>query len=566
MEDPPSSSFAQSSALFSGLSKDEIEKSIYFQFPVSDRNNLVESSNRSVAISATGELQDFKYDDFREAYRMMNGPSKYPFQSIAQISNYKFDPYYFDGSESDPNINVNENLIGTPLGKSLLEDPRLAYVKNLLTLKEYQGQADQLNDSYIKELYMVNSEKGANYYQNMLDRQKESLDYWSREGRKRKQSDIPGIAFTMNLPAGDYNRQKKKVRVSQTLYSTTPNVQRNYRRELMDRIDATRGDPNDIVNYRNGDDDTNTIVSDWSGGTEFSGTGRLSGMTGLISGIVPPPNSRGQSITLGSAIIPTPRTPLQSLRDENISLTSTLSSRSVDPAMVPISNSPLSIPQDIGEGDIFQRSVDPTLEKIQTPNKVRKFINPHFSDQERLKEKLKKIRQRRADDALLARLDAEYSGAFNTPFNSNSPNVFESNNTMTFTTGGNIKTTPGRSRHTATPNNMNNVFDEMDQIMSSPGLKPSPGNFSTRSDRSVISRSEKEDWILTRETLLNTKEPKIRNRVKFMEKEFAQYGFLLQGVPKEAGTQLEKVWNRRNREDLTGDSVRRFQTFLNDLP
>lgn len=265
MEDPPSSSFAQSSALFSGLSKDEIEKSIYFQFPVSDRNNLVESSNRSVAISATGELQDFKYDDFREAYRMMNGPSKYPFQSIAQISNYKFDPYYFDGSESDPNINVNENLIGTPLGKSLLEDPRLAYVKNLLTLKEYEGQADQLNDSYIKELYMVNSEKGANYYQNMLDRQRDGIDYWSREGRNQKQSEIPGIAFSMNLPQGDHNREKKRVRVIQTAYSETPNVQRNYRRELMDRLDSGRGDATDTISYRTGNDfsyDGSTINSD----------------------------------------------------------------------------------------------------------------------------------------------------------------------------------------------------------------------------------------------------------------------------------------------------------------
>jgi hypothetical protein len=245
MEIPPSSSFAQSTALFSGLSRDDVTKSILSIGPEPERNSHLYSNNVIVAASMTGELQDFKYDDYREAYRMMNGPPKYPFQSIAQISNSKFDPYYFDGSENDPNFNVNENLIGTPLGTSLLEDPRLSYVKNIMTLKEYQGQADQLNDSYLKELYMVNSEKGSNYYINMLERQQQALEYWSREGRASKNKTIPGIAFTYNLPAGVTQRPQKKQKVNQTIYSETANVQRNYRREVMNRLPS---DPRDTVN------------------------------------------------------------------------------------------------------------------------------------------------------------------------------------------------------------------------------------------------------------------------------------------------------------------------------
>lgn len=232
MEIPPDSSFAQSTALCAGRSRQDVMNSILFQFPTSDSNTILLSSDAAVAASSTGDLTDFKYDNFREAYRMMNRPPKYPFQNIAQISNYKFDPYYFDGSENQANFNINENLIGTPLGTSLLEDPRLSYVKNLLTLREYEGQADQLNDSYIKELYMVNSEKGANYYQNMLENQKVALDNWSREGRKRKNIPIQGIAFTHNLPAGETARTKKKRIVEQTIYSETPSVQRNYRRDI----------------------------------------------------------------------------------------------------------------------------------------------------------------------------------------------------------------------------------------------------------------------------------------------------------------------------------------------
>lgn len=259
MEIPPSSSIAQSTAFFSGLSRTDVENSILSIGPEPARNSHLHSTNMKVAASMTGELQDFKYEDYKEAYRLMNGPPKYPFQSIAQISNSKFDPYYFDGSENDPNFNVNENLIGTPLGTSVLEDPRLSYVKNIMTLKEYQGRADQLNDTYLKELYMVNSEKGSNYYINMLERQQQALEYWSREGRASKNKTIPGIAFTYNLPAGETERSKKRMKLNQTIYSETPSVQRNYRRQVMSRLPS---DPNDTVN-RIGitDDQDYTVIS-----------------------------------------------------------------------------------------------------------------------------------------------------------------------------------------------------------------------------------------------------------------------------------------------------------------
>jgi hypothetical protein len=291
MEIPPDSSIAQSTSLFSGRSKESILSGIATQYPVSQNNSLIDSSNRLVATSATNQLTDFKFDEFREAYRMMNGPAKYPFQSIAQISNYKFDPYYFDGSENQPNFNVQENLIGTPLGTSLLEDPRLSYVKNLLTLKEYQGQVDQLNDSYIKELYMVNSEKGSNYYINMLEKQDEALGNWSRLGREAKDLQIDPITFSYNLPTGETQRPQNpsKKRVAQTMYSATPSVQRNIRQEI---FNSTPRDIRDEVNSRSMNNDQNTIVSD-----ELSMSFQSA--------------RAGDSISLGRNIIPPPRKPIE---------------------------------------------------------------------------------------------------------------------------------------------------------------------------------------------------------------------------------------------------------------
>lgn len=273
MEIPPDSSIAQSSAYFTGFSKDEINKRVISQYPIPSHNFLTASSDRTVASSYTGELRDFKYEDYQYAHQMFNGIQQYPFQNIAQISNYKFDPFYIDGSENEPNFNVNENLIGTPLGTSLLEDPRLNFVKNMLTLKEYQGQANQLNDAYIKELYMINAEKGSNYYQNMLEKQKVAIDQWSRKGRNLKQNPIDPVVFTINLPQGSARHlQSKKRRMTQTLYSTTPSVQRDYRRERMER--AATSDPTDLVNFKtivnkgrggSSSGSANTIVSNESG-------------------------------------------------------------------------------------------------------------------------------------------------------------------------------------------------------------------------------------------------------------------------------------------------------------
>ena len=163
MEVPPASSFSEVSALFNDTSENQRQQELMGIFPIETPNKHFYSSDLSRAVSHTGFDVELRTNDLHEAHRIFNGPLLYPFQSKAQIFNHKFDPFYYDGSELDPNFNVQENLIGTPLGATTLEDPRMTYVKNMLQMKELHGANHPLDDSYLKELYMVNAEKGSNY-------------------------------------------------------------------------------------------------------------------------------------------------------------------------------------------------------------------------------------------------------------------------------------------------------------------------------------------------------------------------------------------------------------------
>lgn len=562
METPPDSSFAQSSSLFSGQSKEDVIRSILLQAPSSDHNSLTNSSDRSVAISATGPLKDFKFDDFREGYRMMNFPPKYPFQSIAQIENYKFDPYYFDGSENSPNININENLIGTPMGTSLLEDPRLAFTKNMMILKEYEGQADQLNDAYIKELYMVNSEKGSNYYINMLERQQEGLDYWSREGRKRKNSSLPGIAFSYNLPQGETQRTKKQTRVAQTVYSATPNVQRNFRQQQFEN--APRDD-NDTVSTRSG------TITTRSGDDET---------VSLYSGRMPPPNTpnsrregsvQSEVITLGSRIVPNADTPFD------------------------------SIPNDIGLGTNLK-------EDLQSVGSESSMTSSQFeSKMNEIDEMIAVARQGRGKkfEEMLIRVQKRYNGnEAITPISLSSRNSasdalglntdnwnldYNADRRTTATSGGHRfinSRLSGASTEFGSPPNVRldfespgNEITENAEIISSrhSDAKRSPtSSVSSRRSDSSISRREKEEYRTMRNALsLNKSSMK---ELKRMEKGFEKYEYISRRTDlKQASDKLHEISQRRDERPATiitvDDAVgleyrsrKRFQSFLNEFP
>ena len=135
MELPPTSTFGQATAYFTGFSEDEQKQQILDLQPVSFPNKFIESLDITQGISVSSLENEFREADFSEAYRLYNGALQYPFQSIADITNHQFDPSYFDGSEGvTSNFNVQENLIGTPLGVNELVDPRVTYIDSLMKL------------------------------------------------------------------------------------------------------------------------------------------------------------------------------------------------------------------------------------------------------------------------------------------------------------------------------------------------------------------------------------------------------------------------------------------------
>ena len=238
MEISPIASFSQATSYFSNLSEQEIRDSILNQFPYTEPNVLTESSNRRMATSVTGDRAQFKEKDFIEANKLFHGRLQYPFQSTAEITNHKFDPYYLDGSEFTENFNVQENLIGTPLGTTELEDPRLTMTKSLLYLKQVQGERSLDYDAYIKHLYAANTEKGSTYYQEQIQNELDNMDSISRTGRKRRYAPMNTFAFTSSIPMGDVSHKRKYIRKDVVLSSITPNVQSDFNRHQMNLLDT----------------------------------------------------------------------------------------------------------------------------------------------------------------------------------------------------------------------------------------------------------------------------------------------------------------------------------------
>jgi len=239
MELPPPSSLAQVSAYFTGSTELEQKQQFLAIQPHSFGNKFIDSSDRSVSKSLTGLDKDFKTEDYVEAYKMWFGQAKYPFQSIADITNHQFDPSYFDGSENQPSsfFNVQENLIGTPMGSSVLLDPRVTYIDNLLKLREYTAGNMPLDESYLNQLYMSETEKGANYYFNQLEDLREAMGLYARGSQIKNTKDLHSTYFSNHVGQGVTEHPSNTVARILQNPSVSPQVQANFRRERMNKID-----------------------------------------------------------------------------------------------------------------------------------------------------------------------------------------------------------------------------------------------------------------------------------------------------------------------------------------
>jgi hypothetical protein len=203
MEIPLASDFAQASALFTDSNENERRREILGLWPNELPNKHLESLDLVTAVSVSNLDKEFRTNDYKEAYRLYNGALQYPFQNKAQIFHHKFDPFYWDGSELDGDYNVQENLIGTPLGASTLEDPRMTYVANILQMKELHGANDPLDNAYLQNLYMLNTDKGSNYYQNQLQKLNFAMNQHTRVSKAARHVPLHSIQFSKNLATGN---------------------------------------------------------------------------------------------------------------------------------------------------------------------------------------------------------------------------------------------------------------------------------------------------------------------------------------------------------------------------
>lgn len=311
MEIPPVSDFAQASAFFGDKHESSRLKEILGIWPNELPNKHLNSLDQHSAASVSNLDKEFKTDDYHEAYRIYNGPLNYPFQDTAQIFHHKFDPFYWDGSELDGDYNVQENLIGTPLGASTLEDPRMTYVSNMLQLKEMHTANDPLDNAYLQNLYMINSDKGANYYQNQLQKLNFAMAQHSRVSKEARHVPLHSIQFTKNMATGNPIHEKHTAKRKIDMPSEAGLQHSSRRQRRMNVLDANKlssqvkssvpslrnfeangGDSHPIGDYHMPDPEDNgnrtdsgsvTLVTDQSGyehlvtdGTSVSSQGDLS--------------------------------------------------------------------------------------------------------------------------------------------------------------------------------------------------------------------------------------------------------------------------------------------------
>lgn len=210
MQVPPVSSIAQIPLQFPDATLKEQVSAANSIFSPTAPNFSQYSSQRQEAASVTSLDREFKIPEIAEGHRILQGYLLYPFHNKAELEYSKVDPFFYNGSNGDPNENVISNLIGTPLGADALEDPRLTFVKSVLALKEHIGHNSLHYDEYLKQLYLFNTDKGQNYYTNQLEQLDTDLANYSRtlRGNNNAKELFPDIRINKSIRV--VNRPEKR--------------------------------------------------------------------------------------------------------------------------------------------------------------------------------------------------------------------------------------------------------------------------------------------------------------------------------------------------------------------
>lgn len=236
MEIQQPSSVAQATALFTGLTQNQVRDTIKRIYPYPPINTNLSKNIIKEAVSSTGTFKDFREKDYIEAHRLLQGVITNPWQSIHDIESGKADPFYYDSGISDIQ-DIQQNTIGTVTGASEVNDPRLGFTENLLKMKIFKKKLDNDHSyAYLTNLFLTQVENGATYYQTQAMRQNEAFN--SHMTSKRiSQPPIDHHTFIKNVNMGNmhppHNQRKRNIAVN-----TTPHFMNNVKRAKLDALHA----------------------------------------------------------------------------------------------------------------------------------------------------------------------------------------------------------------------------------------------------------------------------------------------------------------------------------------
>lgn len=234
MEIQPPSSVAQATARFTGLSQQQVKDSIRRIYPYPAVNTNLHSKNSLEAISVTGSFKDYREKDYIEAHRLLQGVITNPWQSIHDIEAGKADPFYHDSGVSQIG-DIQQQVMGTVTGAPQLQDPRMAFVGNLLKLKTFQKSVDNtLSYNYMKDLFLTQVENGSTYYQKQAMSQDASMKQHFANSRARIEP-LDHHIFMKSTNYGNMAPPHSK-RSREIVVNPTPHFAHNPKRAKLDHL------------------------------------------------------------------------------------------------------------------------------------------------------------------------------------------------------------------------------------------------------------------------------------------------------------------------------------------
>lgn len=234
MEIQPASSVSQATALFTGLTAQQVKDSIRRIYPYPAINTNLHSKHALEAISSTGSFKDYREKDYIEAHRLLQGIITNPWRDIHDIEIGKTDPFHIDSGISEIG-DIQQKTMGTVTGAPFLNDPREHFAENILKLKTFQREVDNnLSYNYMKDLFLTQLDNGSTYYQKQAIQQNEAL----AKEHLDKQNKVKPLDHHVMIKSTNYGNMTAPhpKRPRQIMINSTPYFSHNVKRAKLDDL------------------------------------------------------------------------------------------------------------------------------------------------------------------------------------------------------------------------------------------------------------------------------------------------------------------------------------------